>query len=110
MRLLLELLVFAAMIALAWDRTFRERASDIPLVGPKIFAATPTPTPAVAANPPRPIRPTVRPALPVNATPPLTAVPPPRPLQTAAPNGAWMWDQNHRGTLDRPSPGSRSRP
>jgi hypothetical protein len=115
MRLFLEVVIFFALIALAWDRTFRDRATEIPLVGPRIFAASPTPepraAPAVAAvnSPARPPRGSVRAAMPLTETPP-PAYAPPRPAPAASANGSWMWDSAHRGTLDHPSPGARPRP
>jgi hypothetical protein len=113
MRLFLEVLVFAALLTLAWDRTFRDRASEIPIIGPRIFAATPAPaaTPQVArANSPiRPSQGTVRAAMPLTDTPP-PAYAPARPLPAATANGGWMWDKEHRGTLDHSSPGARPRP
>jgi len=33
---------------------------------------------------------------------------PPMPIPT--PHGAWLWDPNHHGTLDRPSPSPTGRP
>jgi hypothetical protein len=117
MRLLLEVLVFAALITLAWDRTFRDRATEIPMIGPRIFAATPAPATAVAAtsrvargnSPIRPPQATVRAAIPLSETPaPANAPARPQPVATA--NGGWMWDSAHRGTLDHPSPGAHPRP
>lgn len=109
MRLFLEVLIFAAMITLAWDRTFRDRATEIPLIGPRIFAASPTPEPAAAAtsrvaranSPIRPPQPGIRATMPLTETPP-PAYAPPRPAPAATANGSWMWDSAHRGTLDNP--------
>lgn len=112
MRLLLEVVVFVALIALAWDRTFRERAADIPIVGPKYFApaSTAAASPAVAANPLRALSPQTRTTLPL-ATPVVTAAPVrvAQPVPPASPSGAWMWDKEHHSALDRASPAASTR-
>jgi hypothetical protein len=59
MRLLLELIVGVALLALAWQKSFKEWASDIPGLGPHLTqpAQSPqrkdatTPAPATSAAP-----------------------------------------------------------
>ena len=79
MRLVLELAVIAALIAFGWNKPFSERVG---------FAATPA-----------------------GATRESTAAAErgdtvSRPAASAAParTDSWMWDQNRKGSLDRPSP------
>ena len=85
MRVLIEILVAAALIALVWEKSLKERASELPWVGDKIAPALKT-----AAQP----QPKPQPRL------------QPRPIVTPAPtaSGAWMWDPSHHNPLDRPSP------
>jgi hypothetical protein len=76
MRLVLELIVAAAIIVLGWQQPFKER---VPW-----FAETS----AKSASHPQP------------------STHDPRP--TATVSGSWMWDPNHKSTLDRPSATPRS--
>lgn len=80
MRLILEVVVVAALVAFAWDKSYRERVSQVPLVGEHL---------APAAQPPRATR--------------VAARNQPQPSPTIS-NGAWMWDPNHKTALDRPAP------
>ena len=43
MRIVLELVIAAAIIALAWEKSLHERASDLPWIGDKITPAARTP-------------------------------------------------------------------
>ena len=86
MRLLIEIVVAAALIALGWEKSFGERASELPWIGDKISPVVKTP----ASVPPQQSQhPRVQ----------------PRPIMTPAPtvSGAWMWDPNHKTPLDPPS-------
>ena len=77
MRLLLEIIIVAAIIALAWEKSLKERASEIPVLGDKIG-------PTLKKSAKRPHRPGATPAPSVS--------------------GAWMWDPNRKTALDRPNP------
>ena len=52
MRLLIEIFVAAALIALSWQKSFREWASDAPVVGHYFTAPTPAPQPKTKVSPP----------------------------------------------------------
>ena len=84
MRLLLEIILAAALIALAWEKSLKERASDLPWIGDKIAPVVNAPAQAQQSQHPR-----VQ----------------PRPIVTPAPtaSGNWMWDPNHKSPLDPPS-------
>ena len=86
-RILLELVVIAALIAFAWEKSYRQHAGELPVVGRLLVTPTPTPTPTPSA---RAVRTSLKPA----------------PAPT--PTGSWMWDAKHHGTLDRPSPGAHT--
>ena len=74
-RLLVEIILAAVLIALAWDKPWKDRLRETPVIGDKLVAAAkPSATP---------VRAVARPVL----------VPAP------TPSGAWMWEKN--GTLDR---------
>lgn len=81
MRILIEIVVVAALIALGWEKSFSERASELPWISDKI-------APVVKA-PDHPRSSTLN----------------PRPIMTPVPtvSGAWMWDPNHKTPLDPPS-------
>jgi len=89
-RLLVEIFVIGALIYLGWEKPFKEWVDQMrgtstvkqTAVAPQGIVAPPTSTPALI--------PVVR------ATP--------------TPSGAWMWDPNHRGALDRPTPSPTGRP
>jgi hypothetical protein len=55
MRLLLEVIVAAALIALAWQKSFKDWTRELPVIGSHITAATPPPKtkPAVTAPSPQ---------------------------------------------------------
>ncbi|MEY2564842.1 MAG: hypothetical protein QOH88_3035 [Verrucomicrobiota bacterium] len=61
MRLLLEIIVIAALIALSWNKSFKDWASEAPIVGPYLSASAHPPTrntkttaaPASSATPPK---------------------------------------------------------
>lgn len=80
MRLVLEIIVAGLLIALAWEKSLKERASEIPWIGDKIG-------PMSTHTKRRPF-----------VTPAPTA------------SGAWMWDPNRKSPLDRPSPTPVPRP
>jgi hypothetical protein len=93
MRTLVEIFVVGALIYFGWEKPFKDWANEIrarlPIkqteVAPQeVVPAPPTPTPA-----PRLI-------------PGIRGIP--------TPSGAWMWDPNHRGALDRPSPSPAGQP
>jgi hypothetical protein len=102
MRLLVELVLVAALIALAWEKSLEERARDIPWLADKIPASekstkvTKGPKPKPASTPAawmwdssrRTVLDTPRPVLPSQAP-------------TSTP-GSWMFDPNHRSPLDPP--------
>lgn len=91
MRLLLELAVLAALIALGWNKSFSERVG---LSSPPQQHAR-----KAGANAPRAIAPVSAPkAQPAAAQ--VTNVPA-APAVSATPNNAWMWDPNRKGSLDR---------
>lgn len=79
MRLLLEIILAAALIALVWEKSLKERVSELPWIGDK--------------------------TAPVVKTPERVQRPQPRPAVTPAPSvsGAWMWDANRKSALDTPS-------
>ena len=79
MRTLLEIILAAALIALAWEKSLEERARDIPWLGEKMSA--------VVKSPDHPRSSTLN----------------SRPVSTPA---AWMWDPNRRSVLDTPPPKS----
>jgi len=81
MRLLLEIILAVAIIAIAWEKPLSDRASELPWMGDKV-------TP-VAKTPQRP----------------RSSTPSPRSVVTPAPtvSGAWMWDPNRKSPLDPPS-------
>ena len=90
MRLLVEILVVGALIYLGWEKPFKDWTDDARsrLTGKRAEVAPPRPAP----------------------TPPPRVVPGIQGLSTPTARGAWMWDPNHRGTLDRPSPSPTIRP
>jgi hypothetical protein len=73
MRSLIGVLLFAAIVALAWDKSFSERVGE---VMPALAAKKQSASPALRATP-------------VSAS--------------ASESGAWMWDPNRRTALDRPA-------
>jgi hypothetical protein len=81
MRLLIEIFVVAALIYLGWERPFKDWTDDArsKLTGKRAEVARPKP-------------------------PPPRVVPGIQGLSAPTPRGAWMWDRNHHGTLDRPTP------
>lgn len=80
MRLLLEIILAAALIALAWDKSFKERVSEAPWIGDKIAPVVKTPAQSPQSQHHRSI---VTPA-------PTTA-------------SSWMWDPNRKSPLDPPT-------
>ncbi|MCA1600123.1 MAG: hypothetical protein LC776_00285 [Acidobacteria bacterium] len=75
MRTLLEIVVVALLIAIAWEKSVKERISGLPWLGQKI-TGTESHSPSSTRHP--------------------------RPTPTVS--GAWMWDPNRKSVLDRPSP------
>jgi hypothetical protein len=93
MRLILEIILAAALIALAWETPYRETVSNVvPWVSKSATIKRPTVPDATIPQEPSTPRPVVT----------------HRPITTPAPtvSGAWMWDANRKSTLDRPSPGA----
>lgn len=102
MRLLIEIVLAAAIIALAWEKSLEEHARQIPWLGDKI-AASQKPT-KVTKTPPAPTpaawmwdanRRSV-----LDTPPPKSTTVHPAPSSTA---GSWLFDPNHRSPLDPPS-------
>ena len=79
MRLVLELLVVAGLVALGWNKSFSERAG---------MSSAPIASSAAAARP-----------IPAGARENASGAA----ATTSSPSGAWMWDRNRRATLDRPA-------
>jgi hypothetical protein len=52
MRLLIEIVVAAALIALAWQKSFKEWASEAPVIGQHFTAPAPAPQPKPKISPP----------------------------------------------------------
>jgi len=77
MRTLLEIVVAGLLIAIGWDKSFKDRASEFPWLGDKIVPA--------AKAPVHPQSSTVH----------------PRPSPSAS--GSWMWDPNRKSPLDPPA-------
>ena len=94
-RLLVEILIFGALIYLAWDTPLKQRADQVQAA---VRAAAASKPPAAA--------PEQTAAAPVAPTPIPTPIPLPRPMITAPPpRGAWMWDAKRQSALDRPAYG-----
>jgi hypothetical protein len=55
MRLLLEIIVIGALIALAWEKSFKDWASEAPIIGPRITAQSRTHAPSPQPSPERPV-------------------------------------------------------
>lgn len=90
MRLLLELLVLAAVIALGWEKSFQQSLGEVPVIGAYVV-------PVLAKT--KPNKPVT-----ARAEPVASEAAPPSALSTASatPPGAWMWDPKRQGSLDRP--------
>lgn len=92
MRLILELAVVAALVALGWNQSFSERVGVAPAsqtttkAEPAVSRATPVVRATVASTP--------APLAQIGTAAPAAAA-------SAAPNNAWMWDPNRQGSLDR---------
>jgi hypothetical protein len=81
MRLLLEIIVVAALLALSWEKSFKQRVSEVPWLGDKIAPIAKAPAQSQQ-------HPKVQ----------------PHSIVTPAPttSGAWMWDPSHKSPLDPP--------
>ena len=91
MRTLLEIIVVALLIGLAWETPYRETVSNVvPWNGKSATIKRPTVPDAAVA--------------PVAVTPTPRPVVTHRPVTVPAPtvSGSWMWEK--KSTLDRPSP------
>ena len=88
MRLIAELLIVAALIALGWSKSFSERVglSREESLPPR---AVPTKAPAARATAPADGAAAAAPATEVTTK------------SSPTPSGAWMWDPNRQGSLDR---------
>jgi hypothetical protein len=85
-RLLIEILIVAGLIALAWETPYRETVGNVvPWVAKSATIKRPT-VPGVAPTQPAPV--VIH-----------------RPITTPAPtvSGNWMWDPNHKSPLDAPA-------
>jgi hypothetical protein len=78
MRFVIELVLIAAFVAFAWEKSLKERVSKIPWIANKISETQSHPQSSTSNSHPTP---TV--------------------------SGAWMWDSNRKTVLDRPSPTPR---
>lgn len=95
MRLLIEIVVAAGLIALTWGKPLREW---VPGAKPAAEAAvSPAPVAAKAPVPPRAVAKAV--AAPVAVATPAPTV-----------SGAWMWEKDRRAPLDASSPSHGKRP
>ncbi len=96
MRLLIEIVVAAGLIALTWGKPLREW---MPGAKP-VAAAAATPAPVAVKAPVSPKAAVAKPT------------PPPVVVATPAPtvSGAWMWDKDRRGPLEATSPARGKRP
>jgi hypothetical protein len=106
MRLLLEIILAAALIGLAWGKSFKDRLSEVPWIKDKITASEKSTKPAQNTHPPPVLSPTVAWIWDPNRRSVLDTPKPrsvttlPSPSSTA---GSWMFDPNHRSPLDPPS-------
>lgn len=85
MRLLAEIFIIAGLLTLGWEKPFKQWAGQTAEA-----PAVPTPAPMVVAVPP--------PSAPIVAA---TVQPYVRPSVT--PSGSWLFDPNHKATLDPPA-------
>jgi hypothetical protein len=83
MRLILDLIIAAAIIALGWEKPLKERISELPWLGDKTAPTESHPRPS-SLNP--------------------------HPVPTASPSGAWMWDPKRQSILDTPKPKTATTP
>jgi len=84
MRLLIEIVIIGGLIYLGWEKPFKEWRNQVRA------AVTSKQAPSSQET--------------LTAPAVQTPVRQPRPIISATPqHGAWMWDPNHHGTLDRPS-------
>jgi hypothetical protein len=94
MRFVVEIILVAALIVVAWEKSLKDRAREIPWPGQLIASEKPM-KPAPTASPSGawmwdPNRRTV------------LDTPPPKALSSTPPS--WMFDPNHRSSLDRSKP------
>jgi hypothetical protein len=80
MRLAVELLIAAALVALGWEKPLSERAGELPWFTHETSKAESHSQSSTL-----------------------------HPRPTATVSGSWMWDPNRKTTLDRPSPTPRPR-
>jgi hypothetical protein len=93
-RLLVEILVFGALIYLAWDMPLKQRVDQVQAAARAAVHAAESPAPTPGETVPTPAAPTPIPT-PIRVPRPMVTVPPPR--------GAWMWNAKRQSTLDRPA-------
>jgi hypothetical protein len=104
MRLLIEIILAAALIGLAWGKSFKDRLGEMPWIKDKITAPEKSTKVAEKVHPP--LAPTPSASWDPNRRTVMDAPPPrlittlPSPSSTA---GSWMFDPNHRSPLDPPS-------
>jgi len=84
MRVLLELILAAAILALASEKPLKEQVNHLPWMTDKTAPAAKMPVPA-----PHPL---------LQPQPMVTLTPAVHPTSTVA--GSWLWDPSHRSTLD----------
>jgi hypothetical protein len=76
-RTLLDIVVAVLLIAVGWEKSFKERAGELPWIGDKLSSVPKAPDHSRSS--------TVH----------------PHPTPTAS--GAWMWDTNRKSVLDAPA-------
>jgi hypothetical protein len=81
-RLLVDLIIAAAILALAWEKPLKERVNHLPWMADKTAPAAKVPVPTTH---------------PQSIVAPTPAV---HPTSTVA--GSWMWDPNRKSPLDPP--------
>lgn len=79
MRLIAEIVIFSALLAVCWEKSLKER-----VMGPSAETAVKAKAPSALGG--RNRQAVVEPAA------------------TLTPSGAWMWDKNRRSPLDPPTP------
>jgi hypothetical protein len=91
MRLIIEIILVAALIAFAWDKSLKERAAEIPWLRDKVSTNSKT-----SARSPETQHPQTR----------------LQPFVTPAPttSGSWMWDRTRKSPMDPPKKHTEATP